>query len=154
MKRIVLLTFLLSILFSCSKESENSDFFECRIDNVKYKSEGILAYAIDDGNQTSISVYGLENADTGTNPVTVYFVLDEISGSGNYELGDGQIGHGYYTNQTQSILFTTIPSNAGGTVSIDNINSERVSGSFSFTAEDDDGNIAEISAGDFDVSIR
>ena len=154
-KNLILIFLLAGFSYSCTNDQERGDVFECTIDGEKFTFKNLNAYATYDSSGDAYSIYGTEDLVDSENARTVYIILNDDLGTGNYTLGSGKDGNGYFLDQNQTFSFYTIPAEAGGNLEITKKTDKQVKGNFSFTAIDPNSlESVEISSGSFDVTIR
>ena len=146
-----LLFFTLLLTTACGSEDDGTSgpsdhFFNCKIDGVDYRSEGILAYATSfaDG---ELGVYGVQQDNT-----TIYLLLADGGSLGSYDLST-EDGNAFYIDAAGNASTTSDP-NASGTVTVNSFDGSRISGEFSFTSIDVNGAATAITEGSFSVELR
>ena len=153
MKKILCLILFGTLLFSCIRDGESGDYFKCEIDGSKFEVEGILAYAVQLGGETSFAVYGLLDQ-TGESE-TVYFSIQEDMGTGNYQLGTDKDGHVYYVDDISEFFYTTVTGMGSGSLNISSKTAERVKGTFNVSLYDNlNEKMVSVTDGEFDVAFR
>jgi hypothetical protein len=141
---IALLIAIFAVSFSCKKDSETSTnpSFSAKVDGVLWNSTSIVAVHFTAANTTQIMAAKLQSSEqielfyrglgTGT-----YTCNDENSGAGMI----GSIN--FFSDDSGSAENTIIVTKYDATA-------KKVSGTFSFKAEDMDGNIHNITEGKFE----
>lgn len=127
---------------------DDATTFSCQIDGAGFETNGLFAYGVDDDGQ--MAMYGVEIGDNGR---TVYLLVRDGGTTGTYTLGFSTQATAYFTD-ADGTSYTTFDQAANGTLNVTEKTDERITGTFSATVVDNDGNTVDISGGDFDVEIR
>ena len=166
MKKAILFflpVFFLSVCFtSCSKESagdvpvleeeiqdDDKSFFVCKINGEEYKSEGILAYAVDFDN--TYNMYGLSSLNP--DDMAMYVAVDSKLGVGTHPFNQDSYA---LIAPGDATAYATYWGDGSGEVTITEKTAKTVKGTFKFVAvsSDDVNDKWEVTDGAFEVTFR
>ncbi len=154
---ILLLTITLAFT-SCSDDDDSgsggtndSSFFQCKIDGADYKITGDNgAYAKQTGADLFV-IYGTEDV-TKANFRNVYISLPKVPTKGTYDITSNDIGSGSFFQSAK--LYNSAFPGGSGKLEITEISGSRVKGSFNFVATTVTSEQKKITEGSFDVAIK
>jgi len=143
-----------ALLFNaCSKDDDSGksdNFFTCEVDGTAFEVSGQEAYAtasITEPNE--YRVYGVNFE----NNFTIYITLSKEKGTGEFTMDDDVFA---YLVDENSTAYATLNEGGSGTVTVDELTDDSVSGTFSFTAVNfsDSTDTKTVTEGTFEVAFQ
>ena len=144
-RQILFVTLILLISNSCGF----SDFegFKCRIDEERFETENVSVSISIEDNSLMLSATTVSNI-----PGTIRIgISDNFDGEGTYEFNEGSNYASFNPSQ-----FTIVQYNSfNGSLTISDLNKERIEGTFNFSAlrnTPESGEIISITRGEFNIA--